>query len=115
MIFENNLILIRQKKLFEKILQKFNMCNSKLSNIPMEPKLNLIPSSECKEELPYKELLGSLVYLMLGSRPNLSFAITYFVSWWFIWRVVTGQNRCSDAEYILITGDEDGIFSPGKR
>ncbi|KAJ8885698.1 hypothetical protein PR048_011896 [Dryococelus australis] len=42
------------------------MFNSKLSKIPIEPKLNLSPSSE-----------RSLMYLMLSSRPDLSFAIIY--------------------------------------
>ncbi|XP_072400555.1 uncharacterized protein [Diabrotica undecimpunctata] len=58
------------------------MSDCKISDIPMQPKLNL---SICKDKnlvgnvkLPYRELIGCLMYLMLGSRPDLSFCMSYF-------------------------------------
>lgn len=76
---ENKLILCQQD-LICKILKIFGMTECKTLNVPVQPKLNLtICSSEIKRcELPYKELIGYLMYLMLCTRPDICFAVTYF-------------------------------------
>ena len=75
----NNTLYISQKTLIRKILTKFNMENCKPSSVPMQPKLQLSnANTDCDSNLPYKELIGCLMYVMLGSRPDLSFCITYF-------------------------------------
>lgn len=66
------------------------MCDCKSANVPMQPKLQLPvkPNRNCK--LPYRELIGCLMYLMLGSRPDLSFCVTYFSQF---------QNNFSDEHW----------------
>lgn len=48
----------------------------------MQPKLSLKINENCKldlsQKIPYRELIGSLMYIMLGSRPDLCYCITYF-------------------------------------
>lgn len=74
-----NELYISQRSLVKKVLQKFNMLDCKTSNVPMQPKLRLRGvDTEMYEKYPYRELLGCLMYIMLGSRPDLCFSITYF-------------------------------------
>lgn len=74
-----NDLVISQKGLIKKILEKFNFTECKTQNIPLQPKLYL-NTENCNSNvnLPYRELIGSLMYIMLGSRPDLCYAITYF-------------------------------------
>lgn len=72
-------ITISQKNLIRKVINHFNMNECKISKIPVQPKLDLAKgemNSYCN--VPYKELLGSLMYIMLGSRPDICFAVSYF-------------------------------------
>lgn len=71
-------LYISQKNLIEKVLDLFLMTDCKPSKIPSEPKLNLLVGDTADETLPYKELIGCLMYIMLGSRPDLCFSVTYF-------------------------------------
>lgn len=77
----DNGLFIHQRDTVEKILDLFNMSECKPSKIPIVPKLNLKFVKENDKQnlkLPYRELIGCLMYVMLGSRPDLSFAVTYF-------------------------------------
>lgn len=72
-------IVLNQTSLIEKIIKKFNMTDAKVRKIPIQPKLNLEKCEKSQSyDVPYKELIGSIMYLMLGSRPDLCFAISYF-------------------------------------
>ena len=75
---EEGILKIDQKKYLKGILKRFNLeqCNSCLT--PIEPRLNINPEKENKEHEPVRELIGCLMYLMLGTRPDISFAINYF-------------------------------------
>lgn len=75
----NDCLYITQKDLIKKVLKKFNMNDCKTSNVPMQPKLQLSNGETgSNKNLPYRELIGCLMYIMLGSRPDLSFSISYF-------------------------------------
>lgn len=73
-----NELFISQTKLIDKVLIRFNMNDCKGSDIPMQPKLYLASDDKCSENLPYRELIGCLMYVMLGSRPDLCYSISYF-------------------------------------
>lgn len=73
-----NEIKISQKLLIQKVLKHFNMDQCKTSKIPLKPKLNLKKTDlENNYKVPYKELLGSLMYIMMGTRPDLCYTICY--------------------------------------
>lgn len=75
----NKEIYINQRNLIEKVISHFGMDDCKISKIPVEPKLNLEKGPvDNNLKVPYKELVGSLMYLMLGSRPDLCFVVSYF-------------------------------------
>lgn len=76
-----NELVIHQKDLIDKILLTFNMVDCKPMSVPIQPKLQLNLESSVHIQcvnLPYRQLIGCLMYLMLGSRPDLSFSIYYF-------------------------------------
>ena len=77
----NNSLFLSQKDLIQKVLNKFNMTSCKTSNIPVQTKLNLKQddTDEFKNvNLPYRELVGFIMYIMLATRPDLSYSIYYF-------------------------------------
>lgn len=64
----------------KRILEKFRYNNCKTTSLPIDPKLKLEVSNDkenvqCKQ---FRELVGCLMYLMLESRPDLSYAINFF-------------------------------------
>lgn len=76
----NDELHISQSKYLGKLVQKFGLENCNPVKTPMEVKGNEITQDEennnCFDK-PYRLLLGSLMYAMLGSRPDLSFALNY--------------------------------------
>lgn len=73
----NNIVTLDQQEYISKILEKFDMTNCNSISIPMEPKLYLKKHCGKQTLFPYRELLGSLMYLMIATRPDLCYAICY--------------------------------------
>lgn len=70
-------IFIHQKKYIEKILTKFNMQNANGNSIPIDPHTNLEKNKiGTEEKIPYREAVGSLMYLAIVSRPDIMFAVS---------------------------------------
>lgn len=72
---ENNVLEISQERYVRKILKKFGFENCYPAAIPIDPGINIESGSECDK--PCRELVGCLMYLMLGTRPDLSYAVNY--------------------------------------
>uniref|UniRef100_A0AAV1TPS2 Reverse transcriptase Ty1/copia-type domain-containing protein n=1 Tax=Peronospora matthiolae TaxID=2874970 RepID=A0AAV1TPS2_9STRA len=76
-------ISIRQSKIAKDILEKFGMEHSNPVKTPQEPGLKLTRSmceGGCKHEytmanVPYRNAVGCLMYLMVGTRPDLAAAV----------------------------------------
>lgn len=73
-----NLIEIDQSHYIRKILHKFSMKECNPLKTPMEVNLKLVPKDGEPTEQPFRELIGTLMYLAMGSRPDLSFAVNFF-------------------------------------
>jgi hypothetical protein len=43
---------------------------------PMEVSIDVDDSSELATNVPYREATGSLMYLMVGTRPDIAFAVS---------------------------------------
>lgn len=72
-----DVVKIDQIHYIDKILLKFGMAECKPIGTPMEVSLKLQPGTNYESNLPYRELIGSLMYLAMGSRPDLSFSVGY--------------------------------------
>lgn len=74
-------ILLRQSAYTRKILNKFNLEQANALAIPADPhqQLNVNLNDNEKTELttaPYREAVGSLLYLSKGTRPDISFSVS---------------------------------------
>jgi hypothetical protein len=73
-------ISLGQKAFFTTILKRFNMPNAHGASTPMDPnvKLDLAEDrgeKEIKDIKGYQEIVGSLMYAALATRPDISFAV----------------------------------------
>ena len=76
---KGNFITVSQKRLIQKVLKNFHMENSHPKDVPISKGLKLeVTRDPENDRLPYRELVGSLMYIMMGTRPDLCFAISYF-------------------------------------
>ena len=77
---ENDFIEMSQSKYVEKILSRFNMSNCKPKAIPCELGANKASTGneiEFENANLYREIVGSLIYLMTCTRPDLCYIVTY--------------------------------------
>ena len=73
----NKRLIIHQSEYTRKIIEKFGMAEAKPANVPADPHAALSPSEENDEKpssVPYREAVGSLVFLATVSRPDIAFA-----------------------------------------
>lgn len=77
---EKGYLSIDQEELILKIANRFCLDNIKSTNVPMEKGLvcEINEDPKCSTKLPYKELFGCLMYIMIGSRPDICYAISFF-------------------------------------
>ncbi|THG92494.1 hypothetical protein EW026_g8421 [Hermanssonia centrifuga] len=98
---EARTLSLSQHAYIDSILARFNFTDLKPSSIPMDPNLQLT-KSQCPTSLadiarmrkiPYREAIGSLMYAAVGTRPDISFAISTLAQFsqnpgWTHWEAV---------------------------
>ena len=67
---------LSQTKYANKVLCRFGMEQSKGVTTPMETGIDLNEKSEPALDIPYRQAIGSLMYLMVGTRPDIAFGIS---------------------------------------
>uniref|UniRef100_A0ACD5Z7T1 Uncharacterized protein n=1 Tax=Avena sativa TaxID=4498 RepID=A0ACD5Z7T1_AVESA len=81
---KSRFLFLSRQSYVEKVLQRFNMHDAKSINTPVAPHFKLsalqCPSSgediEYMSRVPYCSVVGSLMYVMVCSRPDLSYAMS---------------------------------------
>lgn len=72
---------IGRQRYVSELLEKFGMSNAKPVSTPLKlgVKLHKCEKNPSEEEtrLPFRELVGALNYLAMGTRPDISFAVSY--------------------------------------
>ena len=69
-------VRMNQKRYISKILEKFGMSECKSRSTPCEQKLNLDGDEELSDSRRYREVIGSLIYVMTCTRPDLSWIVS---------------------------------------
>lgn len=77
---ENGILKIHQCRYIKSILKRFCMDNCKGTDLPIDPKLKieLCTDPDKATKNPFRELVGCIMYLMLGSRPDICFSVNFF-------------------------------------
>ena len=75
-------ITIDQCDYLEKVLTRFQLTDTKAAITPLptswEPKANT-GKATAAEITCYQSIIGSLLYLMIGTHPDIAFAVTYLL------------------------------------
>lgn len=80
----SGLLFLSQQNYIKKVLQRFNMQDAKAVSTPIAPHFKLsaaqCPSTDAEvkdmSKIPYSSAVGSLMYAMVCSRPDLSYAMS---------------------------------------
>lgn len=84
---KNHSMLVHQQYYIEKVIKKFELHNAKIAPTPMENNIKYCKAGTCdvqNEEtisVPYKQAIGSLIYVSNGTRPDISFAVSKLASY----------------------------------
>ena len=71
-------IIMRQRGYIHSLIVRFKMTKANIKT-PMEPTLKLKESDKCQKgecNVPYRELIGCLMYLVVSARPDIAFVIS---------------------------------------
>ncbi|KAG7479129.1 Retrovirus-related Pol poly from transposon TNT 1-94 [Solea senegalensis] len=69
-------VKMTQKRHIEKMLVKFGMLECKPRSTPCEQKLDFDSEGEVIDSTGYREIVGSLIYIMTCTRPDLSWVVS---------------------------------------
>jgi Reverse transcriptase (RNA-dependent DNA polymerase)/Integrase core domain/GAG-pre-integrase domain len=69
-------LTMSQEKYALAVLSRFGMSDANGARTPMEVSIDVDDSSELATNVPYREAIGSLMYLMVGTRPDIAFAVS---------------------------------------
>ncbi len=141
---KNHVMMLHQKQFIHKILTKFGMLDCKPVKTPMitnegerKSQQLKLENSDTNENVPYRQAIGSLLYLANGTRPDISYAVNalsrkqanYTMEDWYkvkrIFRYLRGtvnlgikyegqsENLECYVDASLGTGDEEGRSTTG--
>jgi hypothetical protein len=105
-------VRLDQTVYLKKVLERFNMINAKPHPTPLptgwSPKENK-GQATARDIADYQCMIGSLLYLMLGTRPDISFAVTKLSQF----SANPSQDHISKARYIMhyLVGTQDYMLT----
>lgn len=70
-------MLLNQSKFIEKVIDRFGLRDSNPATTPIEHRLQLEKEEKVSENVPFRQLIGSLLYVNISTRPDISFAVNY--------------------------------------
>jgi hypothetical protein len=70
---KDGILTVSQSEYTKMVLARYEMAEVYGANTPMECGFDLNDASELAKDVPYREAIGSLMYLMVGTRPDIAF------------------------------------------
>lgn len=74
---DKNVMTLNQTKYIESLAAKYNLENSRLYDTPMETNLKLEQAMEVDENIKYRNIIGELLYISTGTRPDVAYSVNY--------------------------------------
>lgn len=71
------IITLDQQQYVNQLLKRFNMSECNEVRTPMESNVNLKKGDFCETKFPYQQLIGSLMYLAVLTRPDIAYSVSY--------------------------------------
>ena len=114
-------IQMTQRSYLEKLLQRFNMSDCKAKRTPSEVKLNISANSPSFDARKYLEAIGSLIYAMTATRPDISWIISELAQYaqnpteyhWTAVKYVQSYIKGTLNYTLSFTKSEDGLYLMG--
>ena len=71
-------ILLDQSRAISDILERFNLQSLNFIQVPLSPQTQLLPLDDSSSQTtqPYRSLIGSLMYMMTSTRPDLTVSVS---------------------------------------
>lgn len=72
-----NGLFANQKQFATKVIERFKLTEASVVSIPADPhvKFDAFENGQIADRVPYKEAIGSLLFLAMVTRPDLSFSV----------------------------------------
>jgi hypothetical protein len=131
---ENRVITFSQSAYIQKVVQRFGLEDAKPLSVPILPGHNLTksqsPTTEREAEemrhVPYREAIGSLMYAVVGTRPDIAYAVSYLarfmtnpghLHWEAVKRIIrylkgTHQAKLTIGKEQMLPWEEPGRHTP---
>lgn len=74
---DKHVMTLNQTKYIESLAAKYNLEYSKLYDTPMETNLKLEQSQVVDESIKYRNIIGELLYISTGTRPDVAYSVNY--------------------------------------
>ncbi len=68
--------MVVPRALVDKLLEKYGMENCKPNTVPLKPGKPTEEQGKEGDKKLYQEIIGSLIYLAYGTRPDIAYAVT---------------------------------------
>ena len=70
-------VIIHQQRYIQDLVEKYQMHNSKPVSTPVDRDIYSEDTTSSAEHMPYRELIGAILFLSSGCRPDISFTISF--------------------------------------
>lgn len=74
---DKSVMTLNQTKYIESLAAKYDLINAKLYDTPMETNLKLEQAREVDESIKYRNIIGELLYISTGTRPDVAYSVNY--------------------------------------
>ena len=75
--YKKNHMSLSQENYINSLAEKYQIKDSTLYTTPMEVNLKLEPAQELRKDIKYRNLIGALLYISSGTRPDITFCVNY--------------------------------------
>lgn len=114
-------IRMNQKRYIKKMLNKFGMADCKPRCTPSEQKLESVTDDDPFDSRKYREAVGSLIYIMMGTRPDICWIVSKLSQYlskplqshWVAVKQVLRYLKGSIDKELVYTKSDDGLMLVG--